>query len=83
MGWQEYFNNFHNRVQPNWGANAPRLTIEEPSEGTSQSFRTLPQGEIEVESSGNEAYTEVAEAEPEEASLHEEQPEADLGQSIR
>ena len=82
MGWQEYFTKFHNRVEPNWGNNAPWLIIEESSDRTSQSFQTPPQSEIKVESSGNEADVETVEAEPEEAGPHEEQPTADLGQSI-
>ena len=35
-----------------------------------------------MESSGNEVDVETAEAEPEEAGLHKEQPTVDLGQSI-
>lgn len=82
MGWQEYFTKFHNRVEPNWGNNAPWLIIEESSDGTSQSFQTPPQSEIKVELSGNEVDVETVEAEPEEAGPHEEQLMADLGQSI-
>ena len=82
MGWQEYFTKFHNRIEPNWGNNAPWLIIEESSDGTSQSFQTPPQSEIKVELSGNEADVETVEAEPEEAGPHEEQLTADLGQSI-
>ena len=82
MGWQEYFTQFHNCVEPNWGSNAPRLIVEESSDRTSQSFQTLPQSEIKVELSGNEANVEEAEADLEGAGPHEEQPEPDLGQSI-
>ena len=81
-GWQEYFNKFHNHAQLNWGKNPPWLIVEELSDGMSQSFQTPPQSEIEVELSRNEVDTEVAEAEPEEASTHKEQPEVDLGQLI-
>ena len=81
-GWQEYFNEFHNHAQPNWGLNPPQLTVEESSDETSQSFRTPLQSKVKVESNGNDVDMEVAEAEPEEASLHKEQPEADMGQSI-
>ena len=82
LGWQEYFAEFHNCIEPNWGSNALWPIVEESSDGTSQLFQTPLKSKIKVESSGNEADMEIVEAEPEEASPHEEQLEAELGQSI-
>ena len=83
MDWQEYFAEFHNRIEPNWGDNPlPQLIVEESSNGTSQLFWTPPQSEIKVELSGNEVDIEEAEAEPGRAQPDEAQPAGDLGQSI-
>ena len=82
MGWQEYFTEFHNRVELNWSSNAPQLIFEESSNRTSQLFWSPPQSEIEVELSRNEVDVEEVKAEPLEVNPDKEQPAGDLGQSI-
>ena len=61
--WQEYFNDFHNRVNPNWGNNPVGPILENSSLGTPLLFLTPPEGEVEAEvsSSGAEADTEEVE----------------------
>ena len=61
--WQEYFNDFHNRVNPNWGNNPVGPIVENSSPGTPLLFLTPSEGEVkaEVSSSGVEADTEEVE----------------------
>ena len=64
--WQEYFDDFHNRVNPNWGNNPTGPIVENSDPGTPLLFLTPPEGEIEAEgsTSGAEADTEEAEESP-------------------
>ena len=57
-----YFNNFHNRVNPNWGNNPTGPIVENLNPGTPLLFLTPPEGKIKAEgsSSGAEADTEEA-----------------------
>ena len=63
-GWQEYFDNLHNRSNPNWGNNPMGPIIENSEPGTSSDYLTPPEGEAEVETSGAEADTEEAVEDP-------------------
>ena len=60
---QEYFDNFDNRINPNWGNNLVGPIVENLNPGTPLLFLTPPEGEIEAEgmSSGAEADMEEAE----------------------
>ena len=60
-GWQEYFDNLHNWLNPNWGSNPMGLIIENLNPGKSDEYLTQPEGEAEAETSGAEADTEEAE----------------------
>ena len=59
-GWQEYFDNLHNWLNPNWGSNPMGLIIENLNPGKSDEYLTQPEGEAEAETSGAEADTEEA-----------------------
>ena len=63
-GWQEYFDNLHNRSNPNWGNNPMGPIVENLSPGESSDYRTPPQGEAEAKTSGAEADTEEAVEDP-------------------
>ena len=63
-GWQEYFNNLHNRVNPNWGNNPMGPLVENSEPGTSSDYLTPPEGEAEAETSGADADTEEAVEDP-------------------
>ena len=61
--WQEYFNDFHNWINPNWDNNPVGPIVENLDPGTPLLFLTPPEGEIKAEgsTSGVEADTEDAE----------------------
>ena len=59
-GWQEYFDNLHNRSNPNWGNNPTGPIMENSEPGTSSDYLTPPEGEAEAKTSGVEANTEEA-----------------------
>ena len=61
--WQEYFNDFHNWINPNWDNNPVGPIVENSDPGTLLLFLTPPEGEIEAEgsTSGAEADTEDVE----------------------
>ena len=64
--WQDYFDNFHNRVNPNWGNNPTGPIVENSNPGTPLLFLTPTEGEVEAEdsTSGAEADTEEVEGSP-------------------
>ena len=63
LDWQEYFENFHNRVNPNWGNNPIGTIVENSNPGMPLLFLTPPEGKIkaEAETSGAEADMEEVE----------------------
>ena len=63
MGWQEYFNDFHNWINPNWGNNPIGPIMEISSPGTSNDYLTPPEGEVEAEGDMSGAEADMEEAE--------------------
>ena len=62
--WGEYFNWFHNWVNPNWGNNPIGPVVKNSDPETSQGYQTPPVGETEVESTGVDSNMEdIEEAE--------------------
>ena len=61
--WQEYFDELHNRSNPNWGANLAGPIVEDLNPGTPQLFLTPPEGEIEAEGTSSGAEADMEEAE--------------------
>ena len=61
--WQDYFDNFHNRVNPNWGNNPTGPIVENSNPGTPLLFLTPPEGEVEAEGSTSGAETDTEEVE--------------------
>ena len=63
MGWQEIFNELHNRSNPNWGNNPMGPIMENLSPGTSSEYLTPPETGAKTggSTSGAEADTEEVE----------------------
>ena len=63
MGWQEYFDELHNRSNPNWGNNPMGPIMENLSPDTSSEYLTLPETGAKTggSTSGVEADTEEVE----------------------
>ena len=61
--WQEYFDDFYNRVNPNWGNNPTGPIVENSDPGTPLLFLTPPEGKIEAEGSTSGAEADMEEVE--------------------
>ena len=61
--WQEYFDDFHNRINPNWGNNPVGPIVENSNPGTPQLFLTPPEGEIKAEGTSSGAEADMEEVE--------------------
>ena len=60
-GWQEYFDDLHNRSNPNRGNNPMGPIVKNSEPGTSSDYLTPPEGKAEAKTSGAEADMEEAE----------------------
>ena len=63
LDWQEYFDDFHNIVNPNWGNNPTGPIVENSDPGTSLLFLTPPEGKIKAEGSTSGAEADMEEVE--------------------
>ena len=59
--WQEYFDELHNRSNPNWGNNPMGPIVENSNPGTSDEYLTLPETGAQAEANPSRAEADTEE----------------------